>query len=84
MALPCSLIDWLGSQISIVIENVWSIMEVRLRRDHIITSPDKLGIHQADVGEKSPPPPSLFKKLARSLPSRIKMCWDKNSQMIKY
>ncbi len=56
ITVSMALMDWLGSQILIVIENVWSIMEVKLKRDHIVTSPDKLGIHQADGGEKSPPP----------------------------
>jgi hypothetical protein len=79
-----TVMDWPGNSPDLnPIENVWSIMKARLKRDHTITSLPKLerAIKTMWVRDL---PLSLFQKLAHSMPSRIKMCLENKGQMTKY
>ena len=78
-----TVMDWPGNSPDLnPIENLWSIMKRKLKKNHTITSLEKLvkEIKVMWVNIK----PDLCKKLARSMPKRIKDCIENGGQMTKY
>lgn len=65
------------------IENLWSIMKRKLKSDHTITSMPQLHTAIKRMWVESLEP-SLFKKLARSMPKRLRDCIANQGQMTKY
>jgi hypothetical protein len=74
-----AIIDWPGNSLDLnPIENLWAIMESKLKQDPAITSLPLL-IKEMWV---TLPKPLMF-KLAHSMPLRIKKCKENGSQMTK-
>ena len=79
-----TVMDWPGNSPDLnPIENLWSIMKRRLKKDHTITS---LKMLQETIKNMwiSEVPTTLCKKLARSMPQRIRQCIENDGQMTKY
>ena len=79
-----TVMDWPGNSPDLnPIENLWSIMKRRLKRDHTITSLEKLveAIKRMWISEV---PNSLCKRLARSMHKRVRLCIKNGGQMTKY
>jgi hypothetical protein len=64
------------------IENLWSIIKGKLKKNHQLTSLPQL--IQAIKQEWIALPRSLMLKLAHSMPNRIKLCMANSGQMTKY
>ena len=78
------VMDWPGNSPDLnPIENVWSIMKGRLKKDHTISSLPLL-IKAIKIMWVSNLLLSLFKKLARSMPKRLQMVLEAQGQMTKY
>jgi DDE superfamily endonuclease len=76
--------DWPGNSPDLnPIKNLWSIMKARLKRDHTITSLPLL-INAIKKMWVTDLPISMMKKLARSMPTRIKKWLENAGQMTKY
>ena len=76
--------DWPGNSPDLnLIENLWSIMKRKLKSDHTIMS---LPMQHSALKRMwvSNLEPSLFKKLARSMPKRLRDCIANQGQMTKY
>lgn len=81
------VMDWPGNSPDLnPIENLWSIMKAKLKRDHTITSVEalkkallKLWCQGLDQDQ-----PDLFVKLARSMPGRLQKVLEAKGQMTKY
>ena len=79
-----TVMDWPGNSPDLnLIENLWSIMKRKLKSDHTITSLPMLhsALKRMWVSNLEP---SLFKKLARSMPKRLRDCIANQGQMTKY
>jgi hypothetical protein len=75
--------DWPGNSPDLnPIENLWSIMKKKLKEDHTITSLKKLQDAIKNMWVKLPN--DLMKKLAQSMPNRLRMCIENKGQMTKY
>lgn len=78
------VLDWPGNSPDLnPIENVWSIMKGKLKKDQTITSLPLL-ISALKVMWVRDLPVDLFKKLAHSMPNRLRMCIANGGQMTKY
>jgi len=81
---PFSVMDWPGNSPDLnPIENLWSIMKRKLKEGPKLSNMAALmsNIKLIWVREVSK---ELCKKLARSMPSRIKQCLENGGQMTKY
>ena len=79
-----TVMDWPGNSPDLnLIENLWSIMKRKLKSDHTITSLPMLhsALKRMWVSNLEP---SLFKKLARSMPKWLRDCIANQGQMTKY
>jgi transposase len=78
-----SVMDWPGNSLDLnPIENLWSILKAKLKKNHQMTSLPQL--IQAIKQEWIPLPRSMMVKLAHSMPNRIKLCMENSGQMTKY
>jgi transposase len=78
-----SVMDWPGNSPDLnPIENLWSIIKGKLKKNHQLTSLPQL--IQAIKQEWIALPRSLMLKLAHSMPNRIKLCMANSGQMTKY
>lgn len=78
-----AVMDWPGNSPDLnPIENLWSILKKKLKDDHTITSIPKLqeAIKRLWVTLSS----DLMRKLAHSMPKRLKLCMANKGQMTKY
>jgi transposase len=64
------------------IENLWSILKAKLKKNHQLTLLPQL--IQSIKQEWIALPRSLMMKLAHSMPNRIKLCIENSGQMTKY
>jgi hypothetical protein len=79
-----AVMDWQGnSQDLIPIENVWSIMKAKLKRDSSISSLPLL-IRAIKMIWVKDLPVTLFKKLIHFMPKRMRMYIKNKGQMTKY
>jgi hypothetical protein len=70
-----TVMDWPGNSSDLVpIENVWSIMKAKLKRDLSSISSLPLLIRVIKMMWVKDLSVTLFKKLAHSMPKRIRMC----------
>ncbi len=78
-----AVMDWPGNSPDLnPIENLWSILKKKLKEDHTITSLKKLQDAIKNMWVKLPN--DLMKKLAQSMPNRLRMCIENKGQMTKY
>jgi transposase len=78
-----SVMDWPGNSPDLnPIENLWSILKAKLKRNHQITSLPLL--IQAIKQEWNSLPRAMMMKLAHFMPKRIKLCMANGGQMTKY
>jgi len=79
-----SVMDWPGNSPDLnPIENLWAIMKRRLKKLPNISSLPLL-MRAIRIMWTRDLPISLMKKLARSMPTRLKMCLKNKGQMTKY
>jgi transposase len=79
-----SVMDWPGNSPDLnPIENLWAIMKRRLKKLPNITSLPLL-MRAIKIMWTRDLPIALMKKLARSMPARLKMCLKNKGQMTKY
>lgn len=79
-----TVMDWPGNSPDLnPIENLWAIMKSKLKKMPNITSL-KLLIRAIKYIWCTALPISLMKKLAHSMPTRLKMCIQNQGQMTKY
>ncbi len=78
------MMDWPGNSLYLnPIENLWAIMKSRLKKLPNITSLPLL-IKAIKMMWTRDLPIALMKKLAHSMPARLKMCLKNKHQMKKY
>jgi transposase len=78
-----SVMDWPGNSPDLnPIENLWSILKAKLKKNHQITSLPLL--IQAIKQEWIAMPRAMMMNLAHSMPKRIKLCMANGGQMTKY
>ncbi len=79
-----SVMDWPGNSLYLnPIENLWAIIKRRLKKLPNITSLPLL-IKAMKMMWPRDLPISLMKKLAHTMPARLKMCLKNKRQMTKY
>jgi hypothetical protein len=78
-----AMVNWPGNSRDLnPIKNLWSIIKKRLKDNHTITSLPKLQEVIKRLWAKLPN--NLMRKLAQSMPRRLRLCVDNKRQMTKY
>jgi transposase len=79
-----SVLDWPGNSPDLnPIENCWSVMKMKFKNNKEITSLPKLILAIKEMWVKDMTP-EYFKKLASSMPKRLKMVLQNKGDMTKY